>query len=106
MSANRWPKRLALTGAILLALSTAVMWSSYDEMTVILDPGKNHFLELEDGETEDVNLSNSTSYLIFRLTDVAADCQIIENEIKFYLLSSACAAASLAIGTLKGEQET
>ena len=79
MSANKWPKRLALTGAILLALSTAVMWSSYDEMTVILDPGQNHFLELEEGQTDDVNLSNSTSYLIFRLNNVAADCQIIEN---------------------------
>ena len=63
----------------MLALSTAVMWSSYDEMAVILDPGQNHFLELEEGETEEVNLSNSTSYLIFRLNDVAADCQIIEN---------------------------
>ena len=79
MSANKWPKRLALTGAIILALSTAVMWSSYDEMTGILDPGKNHFLELEEGQTEDVNLSNSTSYLIFRLNNVAADCHIIEN---------------------------
>ena len=61
VSASKWPKRLALTGAIMLALSTAVMWSSYDEMTVILDPGKNHLLELEEGQTVDVNLSNSTS---------------------------------------------
>ena len=79
MNASKWPKRLALTGAIMLALSTAVMWSSYDEMTVILDPGKNHLLELEEGQTVDVNLSNSTSYLIFRLNDVSSDCQIIEN---------------------------
>ena len=63
----------------MLVLSTAVMWSSYDEMTVILDPGQNHFLELEEGQTEDVNLSNSTSYLIFRLNDGPSDCQIIEN---------------------------
>ncbi|MEC8927097.1 MAG: hypothetical protein VYB17_02420 [Candidatus Thermoplasmatota archaeon] len=79
MSANKWPKRLALTGAIMLALSTAVMWSSYDEMIVILDPGQNHLLELEEGQTEDVNLSNTTSYLLFRLNNAPVDCQIIEN---------------------------
>jgi len=79
VSVNKWPKRLALTGAIMLALSTAVMWSSYDEMTHILDPGQNHLLELEEGQSEDVNLSKNTSYLIFRLTNVPEDCQIIEN---------------------------
>ena len=79
MSTNKWPKRLALTGAIMLAMSTAVMWSSYDEMIDIMDPGKNHLLELEEGQIEDVNLSKNTSYLIFRLNDVAADCQIMEN---------------------------
>ena len=79
MSTNKWPKRLAVTGAIMLALSTAIMWSSYDEMTDILDPGQNHLLELEEGQIEDVNLSKNTSYLIFRLNDVASDCQIIEN---------------------------
>ena len=79
MSTNKWPKRLAVTGAIMLALSTAIMWSSYDEMTDILDPGQNHLLELEEGQIEDVNLSNNTSYLIFRLNDVASNCQIIEN---------------------------
>lgn len=79
MSANKWPKRLALTGAIMLALSTAVMWSSYDEMTVVLDPGQNHLLELEEGQIEDVNLSKNTSYLIFRLSNAPVDCQIIEN---------------------------
>ena len=79
MNTNKWPKRLALTGAIMLALSLAVMWSSYDEMTDILDPGQNHLLELEEGQIEDVNLSKNTSYLIFRLNDVGADCQILEN---------------------------
>ena len=79
MNTNKWPKRLALTGAIMLALSLGVMWSSYDEMTDILDPGQNHLLELEEGEIEDVNLSKNTTYLIFRLNDVAADCQILEN---------------------------
>ena len=63
----------------MLALSTAVMWSSYDEMIVILDPGQNHLLELEEGQTEDVNLSNTTSYLLFRLNNAPVDCQIIEN---------------------------
>ena len=80
MSAYKWPKRLAITGAIMLALSMAVMWSSYDEMTVILDPGQNHLLELEEGEIEDVNLSKNTSYLIFRLSDTPENCQIIENQ--------------------------
>ncbi len=79
MSASKWPKRLALTGAIMLALSMAVMWSSYDETTKILDPGQNHLLELEEGQIEDVNLSKNTSYLIFRLNDAPVDCQIIEN---------------------------
>ena len=79
MNTNKWPKRLALTGAIMLALSLGVMWSSYDEMTDILDPGQNHLLELEEGEIENVNLSKNTSYLIFRLSNAPVDCQIIEN---------------------------
>ena len=79
MSANKWPKKLAITGAIMLALSMAVMWSSYDEMTDILDPGQNHLLELEEGQTEEVNLSKNTSYLIFRLSNIPENCQIIEN---------------------------
>jgi hypothetical protein len=48
-------------------------------MTHILDPGQNHLLELEEGQSEDVNLSKNTSYLIFRLNNVPVDCQIIEN---------------------------
>ena len=35
---------------------------------------------MEEGQTEDVNLSKNTSYLIFRLSDIPENCQIIENQ--------------------------
>ena len=78
MSTNKWPKRLALTGSFILGLSIAVMWSVYPDVVDITDPGENHLLSLEEGDSAEVNLSKNSSYIIFRLGNVATNCSITE----------------------------
>ena len=78
MSASKWPKRLALTGVVMLAISMAVVWSEYDDIVEIMDPTNENLLALEDGESGEVNISKSHSYLIFRLKDTPVNCTITE----------------------------
>ena len=78
MSASKWPKRLALTGVVMLAISMAVVWSEYDDIVEIMDPTNENLLALEDGESGEVNISKSHSYLIFRLKDTSVNCTITE----------------------------
>ena len=78
MSTNKWPKRLALTGSFVLGLSIAVMWSVYPDVIGITDPGENHLLSLEEGDSAEINLSKNSSYIIFRLVNDATNCTITE----------------------------
>lgn len=78
MSTSKWPKRLALTGSLVLGLSIAIMWSVYSDVIVITDPEENHLLSLDEGSSTEVNLSKNSSYIIFRLANEAANCTITE----------------------------
>ena len=78
MSTSKWPKRLALTGSLVLGLSIAIMWSMQADVTAITDPGGNHLLSLDEGDSAEVNLSKNTSYIIFRLVNEDANCTITE----------------------------
>ena len=78
MSSNKWPKRLALAGTIVIGISIAVLWSVYPDVINITDPGENHLLSLEGEDEVDVNLSSNHSYIIFRLNDAEVNCTITE----------------------------
>jgi len=78
VSTNKWPKRLALTGSLVLGLSIAILVSVYPDVIDITDPGENHLLSLEEGDSAEVNLSKNSSYIIFRLANDAANCTITE----------------------------
>lgn len=78
MSTSKWPKRLALTGSLVLGLSIAIMWSVYSDVITITDPEENHLLSLDEGGSAEVNLSKNSSYIIFRLANEAANCTITE----------------------------
>ena len=79
MSQSVWPKRLMITGAIVLCISIAILASVWPSWVAALDPDENHLLELEGGESEPVNLSKESSYLLFRLDDSPHNCTIIED---------------------------
>jgi len=78
VSQNLWPKRLMIAGAVILGLSIAAVASVYPSWMESLDPGENHLLELDGGESDTVNLSKDSSYLIFRIDNVQHNSTIIE----------------------------
>jgi len=78
--ASLWPKRLIIGSVVILALSIAAMASSYNDYMGELDPEQNHLVVIDGGESLDVNLSKSSSYVIFRTDDGPKNCTIIEEE--------------------------
>jgi hypothetical protein len=79
VSQNVWPKRLMITGAIVLAISIATLASVWPSWMATLDPDQNHLLKLDGGESEPINLSKESSYLLFRLDNSPHNCTIIED---------------------------
>tara|TARA_B100000214_G_scaffold321238_1_gene256717 strand:+ start:918 stop:1802 length:885 start_codon:yes stop_codon:yes gene_type:complete len=77
---STWPKRLIIVSVVILALSIAAMASSYKDYMGELDPGKNHIAEIDGGESLDVNLSKSSSYVLFRTSDAPKNCTVVEEE--------------------------
>ncbi|MEE2747680.1 MAG: hypothetical protein VYA86_03675 [Candidatus Thermoplasmatota archaeon] len=75
-----WPKRLAIAGAIILAISIAALVSSYEDAITTMDPSANNIATLDGGDSEQLNLSKENSYLLFRLQNGAEDCTITEVE--------------------------
>ena len=78
MTLNKWPRRLALAGSIVIGISIAILWSVYPDVIKINDPGENNLLSIDEGESADVNLSKNNSYIIFRLNNVGVNCTITE----------------------------
>ena len=76
--ASKWPKKLAAAGVIILLISIAVLVSNIDEFEEATDPSHNSLLVLDGSESEEINLSKESSYLLFRLTNTDHNCSIIE----------------------------
>ena len=72
------PKRLAIAGVIILGVSIAALVSFADDLEATTDPSLNSIASLDGGESEGVNLSKDSSYLVFRLTNQNHNCTIIE----------------------------
>ena len=77
--ASKWPKKLAAAGAIILLISIAVLVSNIDEFEEATDPSHNSLLVLDGSESEEINLSKESSYLLFRLTNTDHNCTIVES---------------------------
>ena len=76
--ASKWPKKLAAAGVIILLISIAVLVSNIDEFEEATDPSHNSLLVLDGSESEEINLSKESSYLLFRLTNTDHNCTIEE----------------------------
>ena len=76
--ASKWPKKLAAAGVIILLISIAVLVSNIDEFEEATDPSHNSLLVLDGSESEEINLSKESSYLLFRLTNTDHNCSIVE----------------------------
>ena len=76
--ASKWPKKLAAAGVIILLISIAVLVSNIDEFEEATDPSHNSLLVLDGSESEEINLSKESSYLLFRLTNTDHNCTIVE----------------------------
>ena len=76
--ASKWPKKLAAAGVIILLISIAVLVSNIDEFEEATDPSHNSLLILDGSESEEINLSKESSYLLFRLTNTDHNCSIVE----------------------------
>ena len=76
--ASKWPKKLAAAGVIILLISIAVLVSNIDEFEEATDPRHNSLLVLDGSESEEINLSKESSYLLFRLTNTDHNCTIVE----------------------------
>ena len=76
--ASKWPKKLAAAGVIILLISIAVLVSNIDEFEEATDPSHNSLLVLDGSESEEINLSKESSYLLFRLTNSDHNCTIVE----------------------------
>lgn len=76
--ASKWPKKLAAAGTIILLISIAVLVSNIDEFEEATDPSHNSLLVLDGSESEEINLSKESSYLLFRLTNTDHNCTIVE----------------------------
>ncbi|MDP6889600.1 MAG: hypothetical protein QF454_06185 [Candidatus Thalassarchaeaceae archaeon] len=76
--ASVWPKRVMVAGAIILCLSIAAFAAYYSSYEEEVDPSKSHIVKINGGEESSVNLSKDKSYIVFRQTDSACECTIIE----------------------------
>ena len=52
--------------------------SNIDEFEEATDPSHNSLLTLDGSESEEINLSKESSYLLFRLTNTDHNCSIVE----------------------------
>ena len=80
MTQNRWPKRLLISSAVLLLISSIIIWTNWDDFVSAMDPENNNVARVEGGEEESVELSDGRTYIAYRLDSSATNLTIIESQ--------------------------
>ena len=63
----RWAKRLAGASFLLLLIGVISLWQAEASIYDNLDPGQNHLLELEAGQSGEVSLTETGKYVALRI---------------------------------------
>lgn len=73
-----WPKRLLISGAVILCISIILMWTEWDDFSEGYDPDQSNIAKVAGGSSEQVNLTKGHTYIAFRLNSTSSNCTIIE----------------------------
>ncbi|MEE3083717.1 MAG: hypothetical protein VX320_06505 [Candidatus Thermoplasmatota archaeon] len=78
MSGTSWPKRLLISGAVILVLSSVLIWVNWDDFVSAMDPENNNVAKVEGGGEETVDLDKGRTYIAYRLDGSSTNITIIE----------------------------
>lgn len=78
MGGTSWPKRLLISGAVILLISTILIWTNWDDFVSAMDPENSNVARLEGGEEVTVELDDGRTYIAYRLDGSSTNITITE----------------------------
>jgi len=75
---NLWPRRLLITGGVLICLASIALLTGWGDFVSAMDPENNHVAKVEADSSKSVNLSEDKTYIAYRLDSSTVNLTISE----------------------------